>query len=399
MIFNIVSGKGGTGKTLLCTVLAEMLGNSGSKVVVIDMDFAVRGLTALLYYYMGETYNIVPDEKICTYDYFESDSISDTESKSRQKHKSILYKKKVSDDYFESDNIDDTESKSNQRRKSILYKSKFSNKLRNAMLNLGIAIYRSFDVVPAVSRINKIIRLNPELNESEYFDKVKCLISFLTEELEYSHIIFDCRAGYDLLNATLHEESDITICVQEEDEISNITTSNLIRQFENDSNKPIYNLINKARFSDESYDPNKFFLRKDITYLGSIPFDLDVMKNFGKSYFWNKVVYTLYYQSVANIWNNLAARLNLNERIDNQRISPFGYDKFESRLGMFSSKDRLLLAFSFIISILGLTIGFLGTEGLRTIILKNYEQVFSFLIGISGIILSIYTILKAKNRM
>lgn len=354
MVFNIVSGKGGTGKTLFCTVLAEMLGNNGSKVVVIDMDFAVRGLTALLYYYKGETYNIVPDGSICTYDYFEG----------------INYPK---------------------QDRSVSYLNELNQ-------NLGIAKYRSFDVIPAVSKINKIIKLYPELNELEYCNKVKSLISFLIEDLKYNHIIFDCRAGYDLLNAALHNISDITICVQEEDEISNITTSNLIRQFEIDSRKPIYNLINKARFSDESYDSNTFILKRDVTYLGSIPFDLDVMKDFGKSYFWNKIVYTLYYQSVANIWNRLAIRLNLNERVDYQRISPFGYNKFERRLGMFSFKDRLLLVFGFTISLLGFSLSFLGIGGLKRFIIENSEQTISFLLGISGLMLSIYTILKAKSK-
>ena len=33
---NVVSGKGGTGKTLLCTILAELLGNQNVNVLVID---------------------------------------------------------------------------------------------------------------------------------------------------------------------------------------------------------------------------------------------------------------------------------------------------------------------------------------------------------------------------
>ncbi len=375
MVFNIVSGKGGTGKTLFCTVLAEMLGNNGSKVVVIDMDFAVRGLTALLYYYKGETYNIVPDGSICTYDYFEGISYP------KQVRNALRHRKVES-----SASINYP-----KQERSVSYLNELNQ-------NLGIAKYRSFDVIPAVSKINKIIKLYPELNELEYCNKVKSLISFLIEDLKYNHIIFDCRAGYDLLNAALHNISDITICVQEEDEISNITTSNLIRQFEIDSRKPIYNLINKARFSDESYDSNTFILKRDVTYLGSIPFDLDVMKDFGKSYFWNKIVYTLYYQSVANIWNRLAIRLNLNERVDYQRISPFGYNEFERRLGMFSFKDRLLLVFGFTISLLGFSLSFLGIGGLKRFIIENSEQTISFLLGISGLMLSIYTILKAKSK-
>ena len=49
-IINIVSGKGGTGKTLLVAVLAELLSRKRAKVLLIDVDIFVRGLTCLLYY-------------------------------------------------------------------------------------------------------------------------------------------------------------------------------------------------------------------------------------------------------------------------------------------------------------------------------------------------------------
>jgi septum site-determining protein MinD len=78
MIINIVSGKGGTGKTLLCASMAEALGESHVKALIIDMDFAVRGLTSLLYYDRGESYNIIRGkEKLSAYDLFEIEDLNE----------------------------------------------------------------------------------------------------------------------------------------------------------------------------------------------------------------------------------------------------------------------------------------------------------------------------------
>ena len=58
IIINVISGKGGTGKTLLTAVMAELLANAGADVLAIDMDVFVRGLTALLYFHKNEVINI-----------------------------------------------------------------------------------------------------------------------------------------------------------------------------------------------------------------------------------------------------------------------------------------------------------------------------------------------------
>ncbi|WP_305418184.1 nucleotide-binding protein [Photobacterium leiognathi] len=45
----IVSGKGGSGKTMLTATIAKILDISGSSVLLIDADFGTAGLT----YYLG----------------------------------------------------------------------------------------------------------------------------------------------------------------------------------------------------------------------------------------------------------------------------------------------------------------------------------------------------------
>ena len=47
-IINLVSGKGGTGKSLLTAVLGRALAREGLNVLIIDLDIFVRGLTILL---------------------------------------------------------------------------------------------------------------------------------------------------------------------------------------------------------------------------------------------------------------------------------------------------------------------------------------------------------------
>ncbi len=69
-IINIVSGKGGTGKTLFSAILAELLGNHGIRVLVVDLDVFVRGLTSLLYFHQGESLRVVHDDDLTVSSYF-----------------------------------------------------------------------------------------------------------------------------------------------------------------------------------------------------------------------------------------------------------------------------------------------------------------------------------------
>src|SRR5436305_13904802 len=47
-LISIVSGKGGTGKTLLTAVLGRALAREGLRILLVDLDIFVRGLTILL---------------------------------------------------------------------------------------------------------------------------------------------------------------------------------------------------------------------------------------------------------------------------------------------------------------------------------------------------------------
>jgi septum site-determining protein MinD len=349
MIINIISGKGGTGKTLYCTVLAELLGSKGQRVIVVDMDFAVRGLTALLYYNLGETNAIVSKDKSCTYDLVESFS-----------------------DAPNNDNL----------------------------LNLGITKYRTFDVLPSVRQIDFLVKLKPNCSSEVYHKRVNILFDVLEKKYDYNFIIIDCRSGYDELVSTLHKLSDITICIQEEDEISNITTVNLVKQLElNNDTKSIFGVVNKIRTSSDNFlvDRNKNRSYFRYNFIGSIPFDMDVLNSFGEKFFWERIFKTMYSDSVADSWNVLAKKLNLTE-IYFDRIQPFVSKRIERRLGIIELKDRIVMSIGLIVGFLGIFAGLFGIEDLFAFIQYNFEQVVSLTLGIIGFTISFYTIFKINKR-
>lgn len=343
MIINIVSGKGGTGKTLLCATMADILGESGIKTLIIDMDFAVRGLTSLLYYYRGENYNIINDkEKLSAYDFFELGSISEN-------------------------------------------------------FKLGIEKYRTFEVLPAVRRIDWKIDHKIENQENIFLSKriIKLLASL---DKEYQYIFIDSRAGYDELNSVIHKESDLTICVQEEDEISYITAINLIRQFEGESNKPVMSIINKARNISDTYDINKMKnLGANYSHLGSIPFDIDVMNSFGERDFWDRIKKTLYYAGVVDSLNLISNKFNLHDIYKIERIRPIPSLSLEKRLSYLALRDRTLLLFGLMLSIGGLLISVFGVKYIKALIAYEPERVLGIIFSIFGFIMISVILLKRRK--
>lgn len=344
MTINIVSGKGGTGKTLLCAAMADILGESGVKTLVIDMDFAVRGLTALLYYYRGENYNIISNkDKLAVYDFFENEFILPE---------------------FE----------------------------------LGIEDYRTFKVLPAVRRIDWRIDHKIENSEQVYLTKqIHLLLSRII--LDYDYIFIDSRAGYDELNSVIHNACDLTICVQEEDEISYITARNLTRQFEGESNKPVLTLINKARSINDIHQLKTKTLNfgGKLGFLGTIPFDIDVMNSFGEANFWEKLKKTLYYAGVVDVLNIISTKYNLEKKYKIERIRPIPSLSLEKRLSYLGLTERTLLLFGLFLGLGGLLISFTGINFLKRVLEYEPERVIAVLFSLLGFALTIFVLFKRKK--
>lgn len=339
-IINIASGKGGTGKTLLACVLADMLGNTSShKAVVVDLDFFVRGLTSLLYFHSDERLHITNDDQLPV---------------------STFFINKIYD------------------------KSPLDAKL--AMLK-----YRSFEVVPAVSRIDE--RLNfQDIGPDTRLEAQKVLENILSEiPEEYEFVILDSRAGYDELVAATHAISDVTICVEEPDPISRITADNLVSQLTADSGPPIFRVTNKARGfgAAEEYE-NK---SRSVNDLGEIPFDMDIMRNFGSTNFWGQVSNSLYRWALVKAWNRLSQKLQLNAELPVTRTSPLGNERVEARIGVLPLKERMLFVYGIILAVVGVLYGLLGREFMFAL-QEDPTRAVSFVMGLGGALIAVYAILR-----
>lgn len=341
---NIVSGKGGTGKTLLCTILAELLGNQNVSVLIIDMDIFVRGLTALLYFHKGESINIAKEDEITVSDIF-------------------YLKQKLKEE------------------------------------RLAIHRYRSFDICPAVTRINQIFDFEREtMFDIEYNHKMFQELYELIPKGRYDYVFFDCRAGYDSLVSTIHEKSDVTICVQEEDDISDVTANNLIRQLERDSSqKPIFKIVNKARNVRSFEDIDKKQKRgQGLLLLGYIPFDMDVMNSFGEKTFWEDISKSLYKAAVAETWNNLAKKIDIQPYLHYKRFSPLFSTALERPFGFMKTPTRVFAFMGLILSSFSFLYMFMGGR-IEEYFRYSPDKFISFIIGITGVFIFVYSVLIKRR--
>jgi septum site-determining protein MinD len=332
-IINVVSGKGGTGKTLLVAVLAELLSRKGSKALLVDVDIFVRGLTCLLYYHQDRRTRLLNENEI---------PVSDV----------IMGKSDV------------------------------------APSSAGLARYRSFDVWPAVRSIDDELDFHDVMPND--FDEARRRVRATIEACgkEWDVVLLDCRSGFDELVAAIHSLSDITVNVQEDDLIAIITSDNLKSQLSKVSRKtPVYNLINKSRVTD-IYDGRDSGTRD----LGRIPFDADVRANYGRENFWNTITQSLIEPSLIEIWNNLCNNENMNElKMSSVRSTTIPIHAVEIRMSRLVTKQRILAIYGFLIGIGGLLLGFGGRDFVRNIIDDPFRA-GGILMGLFGIVMAFLSI-------
>lgn len=340
-VINIVSGKGGTGKTLLTAVLADLLGNENHSTLIIDLDVFVRGLTSLLYYHKKERIDLTSQDEISIADFFIDKGDLDVSGKSK----------------------------------------------------ISVSRYRTFDVAPSVSRVDEILTFTDLMPDTKQ-EAITILNELLRRFLpKYDFILLDSRAGYDELVAASHFLSDVTICVEEEDSISQITSNNLINQLSEDSDGSIFRLVNKARSNLMNSNSTS------IDNLGYVPFDMDVMKTFGTKYFWTDITRTLYRSSIAKCWNTLSSKLGWSAIVDENRATPFGSDKVERKLQFYSVKDRILIVYGLIIGFFGILYPIIDLDWIKNILEHpgGRAKLVAAFTGIFGFLLSAYIIFKNKK--
>jgi septum site-determining protein MinD len=259
---------------------------------------------------------------------------------------------------------------------------------------ISISKYRSFDVAPSVSRVDEILKftdLMPD-SKSEAISLLDKLLSNTSKKYEF--ILLDSRAGYDELVAASHFVSDVTICVEEEDNISKITSDNLVNQLKEDSDNSIFRLINKA----SSMDLQRL-KASGVEYIGSVPFDMDVMKSFGTKFFWDEISKTIYKKEIALSWNALSNKLDWNSTVDDFRLAPFGSDQIEKKLQFFLVKDRIIIVYGLIVGFAGTLYPFIDLNWISQMFDRpdSLGRFIAALTGLAGFTLSAWVLFKKRR--
>src|SRR5262249_7315194 len=106
---------------------------------------------------------------------------------------------------------------------------------------IGILRYRGFDVWPAVHRVDQKLKARDVVPDT--FDVALYRLKSMLQRIppnEYDLVFLDSRAGFDELTAATYSISDVTINVEEDDLVSEITSDNLVAQLEDVKDKAIY---------------------------------------------------------------------------------------------------------------------------------------------------------------
>ncbi len=216
----VVSGKGGSGKTMLTATIAKILDESGSSVLLIDADFGTAGLT----YYLG--LNEVSNISVGLTNLFSNIG------------KTALPQEKVIEPLKSYKHTD----------------------------FIGVGDHRRYK----------------ENGESgffhEYFDE---FIKQIQGEGKYDFIIVDCRGGIDDESLTVCKSSDEILIVAETDTTSFQATQYLVDTLYDNgvSDKLSGFFVNKV-FDDPSILIRSGVISFKTRCLSSIPFDLDAIKSF-----------------------------------------------------------------------------------------------------------------------
>lgn len=289
-VLSIVSGKGGSGKSLFTAIAGRALAREGRNVLLVDMDIFVRGLTILA-----------------------------SGLRAIDKESSALTVSQLLGVFAE--------------------RSEGRPPIEGTDLR-SYAIVRLLecDVLPAVDNIGAPLDYDDTSLSDESFCNA-CVKGILdTVRDKYDYILLDNRAGMDSLVSAACRNSDIVIAVAEDDDVGRQTNVNLVRFIQSRKKAGVvYSIINKGRDLRNYPDVRERSRQKyEFTMLGVIPFDIEVMEDFGSDRFWTTVTESLYFRSLIDVWNALAKVENL------QDLSVSRY-RFPPRIFMHRSQGRFTL--------------------------------------------------------
>lgn len=264
LLINIVSGKGGTGKSLISATLGRLLAQEGAKVILVDADVFVRGLTCFL-------------RKA-----FEKKTITD--------------KPTVSDFLGLSDN-------------------------KNMILeDVSLERFFEIDLVPSVSSIIEELSYLESSSEAALHGMDRLFRILRNSEADI--ILIDNRAGVDSLIIETCKQSDVILSVSDADKIARVTNDNLIRHIKDKIKSTPYTILNKVAKigSYDEYRRSQSNARRGFELIGEIPFDRNLADIFGEDYFWDKINMTKFAYSLSDTWNHLAGIESIKFRINMDRF-------------------------------------------------------------------------------
>uniref|UniRef100_UPI004057C441 ParA family protein n=1 Tax=Acetatifactor sp. TaxID=1872090 RepID=UPI004057C441 len=259
---SIVSGKGGTGKSLFTAVLGSCLAKENCKVLLVDMDIYVRGLTILLSSYMDSD---TQRNSICDY-------------------------------------------------------------LNNENNNRDFAVYRfqECEFIPAVREISEPLAYSSDTNFLNCFsDKFFADLKEFAINKMYDIVLLDCRSGLDVSITSCVKNSDFVFAVTEDDDVCLNANQNLVNYFRhNERINNIYTIINKGRRISSVQDiKTKIDSLFDFSCIGVIPFDEQIMDDYGKERFWLSVYDTLYFSGLVMTWEKFQTKTKIQYHIDEKKYS------------------------------------------------------------------------------
>lgn len=303
-VISVVSGKGGSGKTLFTAVLGRTLAEEGQRVLLVDMDIFVRGLTVLLHRF--------------------------------RKASAATGTSTISDLL----GIFDKES---QKRGPV------------DGSNLALIRFGEADVAPAVSDVSAPLDYDDTALSEEHFcyERIQALIDQVSSR--YDYILLDNRAGMDSLVAASCRSANFVLSIAEDDDVGRQTNVNLVNflRFKKGITR-IYTVINKGRRIHDFRDvQRRKEERAEFSVMGVIPFDGDVMETFGSERFWVAVNETLYFRALIEAWNALPADVRGNEiNISRYRFPPRIF--MQKSQGRFTLIERILRLYSVLFIIAGM---------------------------------------------
>lgn len=290
-LISIISGKGGTGKSLFTAVLGNCLSKENCRVLLVDLDIHVRGLTILLSKYMATS-----DERM---------SVSDA----------------------------------------------LSAKFEGQEANNEFAVFRfqECEFIPAVLDIAGPLSENYGAHAFErFFSQLKKFV-----DGQYDIVLFDCRSGLDDAVVLSANHSDFILSISEDDDVCLQANTNLVNylRYREELNN-IYTIINKGRrIRTKSDIEEKISSIFDFTCIGAIPFDERVMEDYGKDRFWLSVYETLYFYGIVGFWKKFQEKTHLPFKIDEEKYN-FRDESIVSAV-VPSSYTRMLRLYGFFAVIVG----------------------------------------------